>query len=116
MNDAELDDMRRRLQQLRSELQSIAGTGDAASDTVELDQSRVGRLSRMDALQAQAMSQAAGRRRMETLQQISKALQRIDDDDYGFCMDCGEEIAIRRLELNPAADRCISCAERREKQ
>ena len=63
MPEIDIADMRERLIKLRVELESIAATGDETSQVVELDQARVGRLSRMDALQAQAMAQASGRRR-----------------------------------------------------
>ena len=78
---------------------------------VALDQQMVGRLSRMDALQMQAMAKAqAARRQLET-RRLKAALARIADaDEYGFCEDCGEDIALKRLQLDPAALKCISCA------
>ncbi|MDH5408967.1 MAG: TraR/DksA family transcriptional regulator [Gammaproteobacteria bacterium] len=99
---------------LQSELKEISATGKEASGTVELDQSRLGRLSRMDALQGQAMSQAINQRRDLELKKISAALQRIESDDYGYCVKCDEAIAIKRLELDPAAPLCIDCAEAAE--
>jgi len=95
----------------QSELVALAETGAAATQTVELDQSRVGRLSRMDALQGQAMSQEAGRRREQELVRISKALKRLELGEYGECTSCGEDIAAGRLEIDPAAILCIRCAE-----
>ena len=91
----------------------IASTeaGAEAAQPVELDQSRVGRLSRMDALQGQAMLQEAGRRREKELVQISRALKRLEFGEYGECLDCGEAIAVGRLEVDPAATLCIRCAE-----
>lgn len=85
-------------------------SGDQAEQTVELDQARVGRLSRMDAMQAQAMSKETGRRRRQKLLQIEAALQRNRDGDYGFCQECGETIAEARLGADPTALHCIQCA------
>ena len=85
-------------------------TGDQAEQTVELDQSRVGRLSRMDAMQAQAMSKETGRLRRQKLLQIEAALKRIENDEYGYCGECGEEIAAGRLDADPTAVLCIQCA------
>jgi DnaK suppressor protein len=85
-------------------------TGDQAEQTVELDQARIGRLSRMDAMQSQAMSRETGRRRRNALLQIEAALQRIEDGDYGYCQECGENIAPARLEVDPSARLCIQCA------
>jgi DnaK suppressor protein len=78
---------------------------------VELDQSKVGRLSRMDALQGQAMSQEAQRRRTIELQKIQSALKRIEEDEYGYCVKCGEFIGLGRLRVDPAAPCCVKCAD-----
>ena len=103
---------REKLLRLRDELQEIEQTGNEAAQTVELDQSRVGRLSRMDALQAQAMSIESVRRRNIKMQRIDAALKRIDKDEFGLCIKCEEEINPRRLEVDPAAPLCIDCAKR----
>jgi len=83
--------------------------GTESTDIVELDQTRVGRLSRMDALQAQALSQDTQRRRQSELMDIAAALQRIATGDYGYCITCGEKIARKRLQVNPSAVQCIQC-------
>lgn len=98
----------------QAELQEVADTANEAAQTVELDQTRVGRLSRMDALQAQAMSQENQRRRALELRRIAAALRRINDGEYGYCVDCDEGIAINRLEVDPAALLCINCASKAE--
>lgn len=77
---------------------------------VELDQTKVGRLSRMDAMQQQAMAQASARRTEVELQRIRTAFSRLRSGDYGFCVKCDEEIAERRLEIDPATLICIDCA------
>lgn len=106
-----------RLREFRTLLQALAAQlHDAEQKTVderapvELDQQMVGRLSRMDALQVQAMAQETSRRRSSQLGRIKAALARIEDGEYGYCLKCGEEIAMRRLELDPAAPLCIECA------
>lgn len=106
--------LREQLENLREELQDIESTGDEAAAPVELDQTRVGRLSRMDAMQAQAMSLNAKRRRELRLVAAAKALVRLDNDDFGYCDDCGEEIAAARLSFDPTATLCIACASNRE--
>ncbi|PCS21549.1 RNA polymerase-binding protein DksA [Candidatus Enterovibrio escicola] len=58
-------------------------------------------------------------RERKLIKKISKTLQRLEDDDFGFCDLCGVEIGIRRLEARPTADLCIDCktlAEIKEKQ
>lgn len=87
-----------------------AATGKPDTAAVELDQSRVGRLSRMDAIQVQEMALAAKRRRQAELNRIQAALKRLDDGDYGYCVSCDEPIARKRLDVDPATPTCISCA------
>lgn len=111
---ADSEKARQSLLALRAELEAIAAESEHSAATVELDQSRVGRLSRMDALQGQAMAKASARRRELALRNISAAMQRIDDGIYGRCKDCDELIASRRLEFDPTAMRCIDCESERE--
>jgi len=85
-------------------------TSAGAAKPVELDQSRVGRLSRMDAMQAQAMSMETRRRREVQLTRIETALQRIAAGEFGDCVRCGERIGGKRLDFDPAALLCIECA------
>lgn len=92
------------------ELDRISAEGRAP---VTLQQDSVGRLSRMDALQQQAMAQAEERRRAAEKSRIRAALQRLDADEWGWCLTCGEEIAAGRLERDPAAAQCLTCAEKR---
>jgi DnaK suppressor protein len=112
MDDSQLASFREQLLRLQNEATELEKTGDAAAEIVELDQSRVGRLSRMDALQAQAMSQASGRRRKEMYGRINAALLRIDAGDFGDCRSCEEPINPRRLEFDPTAVLCVDCAEK----
>ena len=74
---------------------------------VELDQTQQGRLSRMDAMQQQAMADETQRRRHVRLVQIDAALARLDDGEYGYCVTCGEEINADRLALDPAIALCL---------
>jgi DnaK suppressor protein len=111
MADTKLNEKYRLLLlQKQSALHDVKATGDGAANVVELDQTKVGRLSRMDALQAQAMSVETNRRREIEIQRIESALQRLQKNDYGFCLRCGEDIAEGRLEVDPAATICFDCA------
>jgi DnaK suppressor protein len=102
---------RDRLVARRRELQELAESSADSRKPVELDQTRVGRLSRMDALQSQAMSLEAERRRKLELQRIEASLKRIEEGEYGYCVSCGEQIPLRRLELDPTLPTCVDCAE-----
>lgn len=101
---------RKRLLAERETLNLSDQGGADAQKTVMLDQQSVGRLSRMDALQGQAMAQATQRRRATRRTRIDAALARIDDGEFGYCTDCGEVIASGRLDLDPTVSLCLSCA------
>ncbi|MDJ0612644.1 MAG: TraR/DksA C4-type zinc finger protein [Rhizobiaceae bacterium] len=101
---------KRRLEAKREELESLSNISKEARDTVELDQQAVGRLSRMDAMQQQAMAEAQERTRQLDLQRIEQAYRRIRDEDYGYCSNCDEEIPDGRLAIDPMAERCVNCA------
>lgn len=105
---------RGRLLSLQAELEAATEDAEGSAAIVELDQSKVGRLSRMDAMQAQAMAKASGQRRETALRRISAALKRLDDGDYGSCMECEEPINPKRLEFDPTLLLCIDCASRTE--
>lgn len=101
---------RQRLLDLKAELIDLSQSADEDRKPVELDQQSVGRLSRMDSMQVQAMAKAADARRAHEIRRVDAALQRLDDEEYGWCVACGEEIEAKRLEVDPAAPRCAGCA------
>ena len=97
---------------LEAEREDILAASSAAAEDrkpVELDQQQVGRLSRMDAIQVQAMAQAQEARRRGRLVAIDAALKRLEDGEYGTCAECGDDIPAKRLEIDPVAARCIDC-------
>ncbi len=114
LSDKKLQHFKALLLKLKTGLLKAGETGQQAEAVVELDQTRVGRLSRMDAMQAQAMSLETGRRRRQNILAIDAALERISAADYGFCLDCDEIINPARLGADPTATLCIVCAEARE--
>ena len=110
LNVAEIEEFRTLL---LKEQEEIRREDNAAADDrspVKLDQQAVGRLSRMDAMQQQAMAQATSRRRAGRQTRIAAALKRIAEDEFGFCQDCGEDIGKARLSLDPTIPTCVSCA------
>ena len=109
MDKDQLCHYREALLTLRANIVDLDEANAEAAGTVSLDQSKVGRLSRMDAMQAQQMAQETARRRKLQLQKIEGALRRIEADDYGYCHVCGEEISAARLEFDPTSTRCIRC-------
>jgi DnaK suppressor protein len=68
----------------------------------------------MDAIQGQAMAQASKERREQQLRLIDAALERLDEDEFGVCQECGRSIDPRRLEFDPTVLLCIDCASEAE--
>lgn len=114
MNPDEAGRFRALIEQRLSELASAEPSKRGDARPVELDQSRVGRLSRQDALQSQALSVAALERNRVHINRLRTALKRIDSGDYGWCQECGREIPEGRLNIDPAAEHCVACARRLE--
>lgn len=110
MNESDLEGYRVRIRARLAEIDEEDARGSEGQATVELDQQAIGRLSRQDALQSQAMARATHVRRDIERRRLRAALARIEESEFGYCEDCGDEIAPARLGLDPAASRCISCA------
>lgn len=103
-------DFRTNLLARRAELDEEDARSANDRAPVALDQDSVGRLSRMDAMQVQAMALAQERRRKAERSAIEAALSRIQDGEFGYCVVCGDEIAHARLAKNPTVVKCLACA------
>ncbi len=104
------DQIRQRLLTRKAALQDAIAQSKGARAAVELDQTRNGRLTRMDAMQQQAMEEATARRRLGEQKAIDAALIRLDEGEYGYCTLCGDDIAPARLSHDPAVATCLNCA------
>ena len=107
----DLDAVRATLLDEIETLRSSSASTAEKRTPVTLDQQSVGRLSRMDALQVQAMAKAEEERRQQRLRLIDAALKRIDDGDFGYCVSCGYDIPEKRMAFDPAAFQCVDCAQ-----
>jgi DnaK suppressor protein len=107
------DKFKKKLLARKEELNQLSALSSESRQTVTLDQQSVGRLSRMDAMQGQAMALATEERREQERVRVEAALRRIELDNYGFCLKCEEKIDVRRLELNPSTTLCLTCAQGR---
>lgn len=108
--DIDIPYFEKRLKTRLEEITTGLEAGKKGAAPVELDQARVGRVSRMDAMQQQAMAQAAARLAGMEKIRIQKALDRVRSGDYGYCMNCDEKIAEKRLQFDPSILFCIDCA------
>ena len=112
MDDENIRQIKQLLLKMKSNLQEQEKASKETGKPVELDQTKVGRISRMDAMQAQQMALDASRRRQLQLEKIESAFQRIESGEYGYCLGCDEDIDIRRLMVDPTNTHCIECAEK----
>jgi len=104
-------------QSIRSELETVTSSLDQAADsaaTVELDQSRIGRVSRIDAMQQQAMAVGFLNRLRLRKQKLEAALARIASGHFGICCECQDGLDAERLDADPATVFCTECAFERE--
>ena len=103
--------IRAELLRRKRELENLSEISSGSRDAVELDQTSVGRVSRIDAIQQQAMALATERNRERDLARINSALARLDEGSFGECITCGEEISPKRLAFDPSLPTCIDCAD-----
>jgi len=114
-SDTQINEFKRLLDSELQQLHAALALIDQSSQPVELDQNKVGRLSRMDAMQGQALAQAGEQRQKQRLLEVQCALTRISSTgfgstEYGRCNECDQWIAEGRLLIDPAAEYCVTCA------
>lgn len=112
MGTDDLEHFKTLLEIQAEEIRALLADSDSADDSIEVNNA-IGRLTRMEAIQAQAMSDEGRRRQAARLPRIEAALGRITDASYGVCTRCGKEIPRGRLEIMPEASMCVECASRR---
>lgn len=100
---------RRRLEADLARLDEALSQASNSTSTVTLDQSSVGRLSRMDAMQQQAMAQAMEQRLLVQKRKLKAAIDRIESGKFGLCCQCESDLEPGRLESDPAVVFCEVC-------
>ena len=116
LTEAQLEALHADLLELRDSLARTAQATAQLAQTVHLDQTAVGRVSRIDAIQRQQMASAQQRRNALRAKQVQVALKYFDDGDYGGCRSCGEPIGYRRLKARPETVVCVPCMRELEQQ
>lgn len=117
MNDAQRSHFRRILEEWRRQLrQEVDRTVHHMKDEAANFPDPVDRAAQEEEFSIELRTRD---RERKLIKKIEKTLQKIEEDDFGFCDSCGIEIGIRRLEARPTADLCVDCktlAEIKEKQ
>jgi DnaK suppressor protein len=109
MTPTQLASIRSIIETRTEEIETFLAQDDPESKPVAPDVA-IGRLSRIESMQAQQMNLAQQRRQREELVHLRRALERMDKGSYGTCPYCLSPIAYERLEAMPDAVLCISCA------
>ena len=109
------DDKEKLEQYIREEIEALKKniiSYKEGAKPVALD-SAIGRVTRMDAINSKSISEESLRKAEIALLKLERALDKIDDPDFGLCMECGEEIPIKRLMIMPGSVLCVECAGKR---
>jgi DnaK suppressor protein len=109
LSPIDLEELRLDLEAELLSLERSMKVTDIGLKPVELDQTAVGRLSRMDELQNQALTRNLREREDVKLGGLQQALQRIDEGTFGRCTECGEGIPLARLQVFPETATCVEC-------
>lgn len=94
----------------KKELTDLSHSTTENRKAVSLDQQKIGRISRIDAIQQQAMAKGIEHRRHTELNRIEQAIERLKNGEYGYCLRCDELIDKKRLIHDPSLPLCINCA------
>lgn len=113
LDAATLERFRTRLEARTLEIQATIARSSDQTTAVKPDPA-IGRLTRVDAVQAGYVSDALRRAMRAELARIERALRSIGEGTFGICRSCRVALSIARLEAKPDANLCIECASKRE--
>jgi len=114
LNSSKIQGLLQQLQTEKSALEQQLSFNASSSEPVQLDQSAVGRVSRIDAIQQQHMAVSTRRQAQQRLARLITAINAISKDEYGYCQSCDEPINYERLQVQPEAPLCITCQQQRD--
>jgi len=109
LKQQEIKQLKQLLRERQADLELQLAENEDQSDTVELDQQLLGRVSRIDAIQQQSMAAANRIIQQKQLSSIVRVLNTLSKGDYGYCKECDEPIGFERLKIKPEAELCIIC-------
>ena len=109
LTQAQLDELSEELDRQVRKLTKSMKVTDEALRPVELDQTAVGRLSRIDSLQNQGLTKNLREREVVKFALLREALERLGEGTYGVCTGCGGSIPFERLFVFPETPECASC-------
>lgn len=116
LSTGNLQQLRDLLLQSQSELEQQLNISRMAAGVVKLDQTTVGRVSRVDAMQQQSMAVSTREMALKRLKKVKLALKNLEEECYGYCERCDEDIPVKRLLAQPEANLCLICQDKQDRQ
>ena len=101
---------------LKAQLEQQLQEAESASEPVQLDQTLLGRVSRMDAMQQQSVALSTREHANVTLKKVLAALHAYEVGEYGYCKRCDEPIGFGRLQAQPESNLCLQCQSKIDSQ
>ena len=111
MNSEERQDLKRNIEEAIEAQRVLIASLSETSKPVAPDNA-IGRLSRMEALNDRAVSEASLNAARHKLSRLETALGKVDQPNFGLCVSCDHPIPPGRIVLMPEATRCVSCSEK----
>jgi RNA polymerase-binding transcription factor len=111
MNPAERQELKRNMEEAIEAQKLLIASLAETSKPVAPDNA-IGRLSRMEALNDRAVSEASLNAARHKLSRLETALGKVGQPDFGICVSCDNPIPPGRILLMPEATRCVPCAEK----
>ena len=104
------DSLKVQLSDIEQQINSLGNEADVIEGAEP-----TGKIDPTTALQDKQMA-LAGKQRLDLrVTNIKASLARIDANEYGFCVECGDAIGYERLKIKPDSLYCVSCREKQEK-
>jgi DnaK suppressor protein len=113
LDSSQIEELQADLETLEENIDRILGLMKEGTRPVDLDEP-IGRLTRMDALQAQSLARSSRQGLEVKRSQVASALAEIEEGGYGLCRRCEGPIGFRRLKVRPETPFCVRCQEKLE--
>jgi DnaK suppressor protein len=109
MNKQQKKEIKEKIESAITETQQDIASLEELTKPIAPDNA-IGRLSRMDAIGNRSINQSNLHSCRQKLIMLNRALDRIDEPEFGICADCGEPIPVGRIMIMPEATLCVRCA------
>jgi DnaK suppressor protein len=110
MTEAERSEVKLKIQSDLAETKAAVAELEELTKPIAPDDA-IGRLTRMEAINSRSINEASLNAARAKLNKLERALDRVDNEDFGICAVCDKPIPIKRIMLMPEAIKCVQCAD-----